>query len=317
MGQNSRRKGQFHGRQTSHKGKYTYRYHVSGRHVTKNYVTQRQQAYGQRVYSSLRDYRGKRPTFDPDSGRFSYSRPDYRRASYEVQWTSNQVGIPRLPAISDWNRLWFPRGYGMMPTGNLPFTHPNELYAWNPHSPESMKYETRQRQRDAGATHVDEENEQRFTPSIKNQVFYETWREPYKLRYNIPFSRWPSNLGDVRFIGEPRQTTPRPGPADIVRRTLDVPKDWFPKEPTPTQQQEKSKGGCYHYKYDEISHTWKKVPCSQRRSFSSYPQIRAQNGYRKTRRQYRPNRSGRKHHRYNRSPRGFRHARPYNYFRWY
>lgn len=107
-------------------------------------------------------------------------------------------------------------------------------------------------------------------PSIENQVRYESWRRSgHQLRWTIPFARWPSNIGDVRHIGDPRQPFTPPRYGDIIRRVIEIPKPGDPAPPPPEREETLSETyPCYHNRYDAISHTWKKVPCTEKEIFT-------------------------------------------------
>lgn len=78
------------------------------------------------------------------------------------------------------------------------------------------------------------------TPGLKQQIEVATrqrddqfrnWRRPF------PFAKWPENIGDVGYIGDPIPDKPPkgfPDPRDIPRRTWELPKPGDPENEPPT-----------------------------------------------------------------------------------
>lgn len=75
-----------------------------------------------------------------------------------------------------------------------------------------------------------------FVPGLAQayQNMYKESAKEWSARMLLPFmAKWPANIGDVRIVGDIKEPKPRLGPGDIVRRTLEYPRDWW-KEQRPS-----------------------------------------------------------------------------------
>lgn len=80
-----------------------------------------------------------------------------------------------------------------------------------------------------------------FVPGVAQayQNMYKESAAEFNWRMLLPFmARWPANIGDVRVVGDIKERKPRPGPGDIVRRTLEYPRDWWKEQPKPDPVEE-------------------------------------------------------------------------------